>query len=288
MNFSDHARAIARKLSPAFPEQELALINAWWLLEILTHKSQAQLIITHDNLTVEQEDVLTEWITQIIDEHKPIQYVLGQVPFLDLKIHVKPPVLIPRPETEEWCASLIALLHPAHKKNSVILDLCTGSGCIALALAQSLPQATITAVDIADYALDLARENAGINGISNCHFVQSDLYEALPQGIVYDLITANPPYISETAWRELDPEVKNWEDYGALVAPQEGLALIKKIIDGAIPRLAPYNGVPQLWIEIGYDQGQIVAQMMRDAGLHNVDILCDYAGHDRVVRGSLA
>jgi len=285
MKYSEIVLRIARKLESTYKEPALARINAWWLLESLTQKTHTELITDNTSLTQEQYALLDRWVYEIIFEHKPIQYIVGKIPFLNITLNTRPPVLIPRPETEEWCASLIKLLNTAGIQDFTLLDLCTGSGCLALAIAHAFPLAKIYAVDNADYALELARENASAQGITNCTFILSDLFQDISHSLEFDIIIANPPYITSTAWNSLDPEVSRWEAYTALVAPHEGLEVIQKIIAGAEDRITKKLTIPQLWIEIGYDQGQTVARMMRDAGLHTVKILLDYQGHDRVVLG---
>ncbi len=267
---------------------------AWWLLQALTKKSKAQLIAQKEiALTKKQEQQLAQWVEQHSKNLKPLQYIIGFVPFCDLAIIVEPPVLIPRPETEEWCYNLIEQLKKLPKKNIKILDLCTGSGCIALALAKALPEAQVTGTDISDDALALAKKNAKHNNILNATFITSDVYGRVPKESTFDLIVANPPYIAETEWEQLSPMVKKWEDRQALVANQEGLAIIRRIIDKAHTFLIPNGefqklGIPQLVIEIGYLQGDSVKYLMEKAGFKNVTITKDLAGKDRIVSGGLA
>jgi release factor glutamine methyltransferase len=275
---------------------------AWWLLEKLTGKPKAQLIL-QDNipLSTGQHNQLQEWLQKLVDEHMPIQYILGSVPFNGVDIIVKPPTLIPRPETEEWTSNLIDLIQRAsvfagatsekHHKSLNILDLCTGSGCIAVALAKAFPQAAITAGDIAQSALLLTHENAKHNEVTNLTCIKSDLFNALPSGSTFDLIVSNPPYIAEDEWCTLDVSVTHWEDKTALVAKDKGLAIIERIIEAAPRYLKPNDAlqkhnIPQLIIEIGYAQGLIVKQLMDTAGYHDTQIIKDLEGKDRIVVGS--
>ena len=158
---------------------------------------------------------------------------MGSTPFAGLEILTQPPVLIPRPETEEWTVNLIEQLQGLPDKKLQILDLCTGSGCIALALADALPQAKIFGTDISDSALALANHNKIHNHIPNVEFLRSDLFAQIPQKFTFDLIVGNPPYIDEQEWNNLDPSVTQSEDKHALLAADHGLALIKKIIAAA-------------------------------------------------------
>jgi release factor glutamine methyltransferase len=243
-------------------------------------------------MSPDQEKTLNLWIKQHSKELKPLQYILGSVPFCTLEILVEPPVLIPRPETEEWCFNLIKQLKQLSNKNINVLDLCSGSGCIALALAKALPEAKVLGTDISDAALKLAKKNAQFNNIKNVSFIKSDIYKKVPEKLVFDLIVANPPYITPKAWEELSPMVKKWEDKQALMANENGLAIISRIIQGAPKHLVINDEfiklhIPQLELEIDYTQGNAVKDLMEQAGLSNVEIIKDMEGKDRVVAGGL-
>lgn len=283
---------ITTSLMQVYPDKLLCTQYAWWTVETITNTSEAQLI-AQDTLilTHEQQKTIDKWITCMVDEHMPIQYLIGSVPFIDLTLQVKPPVLIPRPETEEWVSDLIALLKPIQEKSLTILDLCSGSGCIALALGKAFRHATVIGADIDEQALILSRTNAQLNNITNVTFVASDLYNHLPPTKRYDLIVSNPPYISDEAWHSLDASVSTWESYHALVAGDDGLAIIKRIIHDAYrflrpDILRPYR-LPNLYIEIGYDQGMAVAQLMEHANIADIKIHKDLSGKDRLVSGSV-
>lgn len=289
------------QLRMVYGDSTLCHQYAWWLLEKLTGKTKAQLIAQDIiPLTTTDHNKLQDWLHKLVDEHMPIQYILGSAPFNGVDIIVKPPTLIPRPETEEWVINLIDQLraiHPAcpskeaKTEGFTILDLCTGSGCIAVALAKALPHATIYAVDISNTALLLTQENCKHNRITNVTCIKSDLFNALPKGISFDLIVSNPPYITEDEWCSLDVSVTHWEDKTALVAKDDGLAIIKRIIHDA-PTFLKANSdiqshnIPQLTIEIGYKQGPSVQHLMDAAGYHATKIIQDLEGKDRIVVGS--
>lgn len=279
------AHSLAQQLLPAYGEQHVAEHNAWFLLEHITQKNRAALIAHPElKLTPAQEDTLAAWVHDIVYNHKPIQYILGTVPFLDLTIKVQAPTLIPRPETEEWCATLIEKLKLS--RPATILDLCTGSGCIALALAQAFGESAVYASDISPEALELAQENARLNGITNVTFVLSDLYTEIPPQR-FDLIVANPPYITPQEYASLDASVAQWEDKKALVADENGLKIIDEIIKKApkfLQKTAPH--VPHVWIEIGYRQGISVSEIFKKYNFEPT-ILQDLQGNDRVVTGTL-
>jgi release factor glutamine methyltransferase len=259
---------------------------AWLLLEKLLSRTKEELIAAQEIvLTDYTEKQLFIWIDEL-KANKPLQYILGKVPFLDLWLDVEPPILIPRPETESWCASLIEFLQPLKTESLSILDMCTGSGCIALALADALYNAQVIGVDINPQAISLATRNAQQNNLSNVHFIQSDLFKNLSQQ-KYDLIVSNPPYISEDVWKTLDCNVKEWEDKKALVAENHGLALIEQILKEARSHLKNNSHIENnMWIEIGYNQGPPVVELFKKYDYRNVKILQDYQGHDRVVIGT--
>jgi len=244
---------------------DLSKQEAIWLLE---HISQKQLTFSSDlNLTQEQIDKLNEYIDQIIQSHKPLSYIIGWVPFLDLKISVKPPILIPRPETEEWVADLIQKLSPYKGKISRILEIGTGSGCIGISLAKNFPLAQIWATDINPQALDLARHNANINEIKNINFLESNLFQTF-NNQKFDLIISNPPYIPQNADLKMSLSVTKWEDSGALFAGDLGIDILEKIIQQAPEYLTNQPELPfQLVLEIDVTQNEIIEQISKNSNL---------------------
>lgn len=290
---ADIIHSIKNQLTEAYHDNLLAEQYAWWMLEAITGYSKTHLI-THQNktLTPEQNEQLNSWILQIKTTRIPLAYLIGYVPFLGLTIAVKPPVLIPRPETEEWVSTLIETLKRKGINNINILDLCTGTGCIALALAQAFPLSHVTAVDISEHAIRLAEHNAQKNNICNVTFIQSDLFEGIKTTASFDLIVANPPYIGDYEKESLDTSVTNWEDLQALFAPDNGLAIIKQIINQSPAYLKTHNqlcfsGIDQLYIEIGYKQGPVVKQYFEHQAWRTSTIHKDLEKNDRVVSGSL-
>ncbi|MDR3647126.1 MAG: peptide chain release factor N(5)-glutamine methyltransferase [Candidatus Babeliales bacterium] len=281
-----------QKLIDQIAEELQSTEHAWWLLEVITNKTKFQLLFESSELTDQQLTKLNYWVYKITQEHYPIQYLIASVPFLDCEILVEPPILIPRPETEEWCADLIEQLKTLENKNITILDMCTGSGCIAISVAASLPQAQVFAVDISDKAIALTKKNIELNKVSNVIFVKSDLYKELGNN-KFDLIVTNPPYIDEALFETLDLSVKNWEDPNALISKDGGLFLIKQIIKKAPKYLKnnlefQKNNIPNLVIEIDETQGEKVAKLMQETEFINVQIKKDLYGKNRVVCGNLS
>lgn len=287
-------RIISDRLSVLYKDKYLAHQYAWWMLEAITKRTRAELILSAPIvLTAAQEQQLEEWLEKQIKHAMPLAYLIGSVPFATVDIAVEPPILIPRPETEEWVLSLIASLKQLQNEQITILDLATGSGCIALALADALPCATVYGIDISLQALALAQKNAQRNNIAHVFWLASDLFANLPADNQFDLIVSNPPYISIEEWHSLEPSVKEWEDQRALCALHDGLGLIEQIIKEA-PRYIKENRkyaeqqIPQLVIEIGYKQGRVAENIMRKYGYGHIYVEKDMTQKDRVIRGNIS
>lgn len=286
-NLNYYLNDIRCRLSAVYSDSMLCQQYAWWILQALFKKTKTELIIQSIVLSVEQEKKYEQWLHLLVVEKMPLQYVLGFVPFMDMEILVEPPILIPRPETEEWCLKVIEQMKLLDNKKISILDLATGSGCIALACASRLPQATIIATDISDSALALTKKNIEHNKASNITCIKSDLFNSIPHNMKFDCIVSNPPYISFDEYKILDESVSRWEDINALAAEDNGLAIINKIIAQA-PQFIQTNDemrakkIPQIVIEIGYAQGQAVKELLQARGYHTIVVHKDLAGKDRV------
>ncbi|MFH1254009.1 MAG: peptide chain release factor N(5)-glutamine methyltransferase [bacterium] len=250
---------IASQLKACCTDKINAEQEAWWIVEKLTNKSKSWLLTNPEiSLSTRGEALLTQWITDRVQHSKPLAYILGSVPFCDLEILVKPPILIPRPETEEWVSWLIEQLNQANFTKFTALDLCCGSGCIGLAIAKAFPESKITGIDINPEAIKLSNENKNHNKIENINFIQSDLFEKLPSNFSCNLIVSNPPYLAKEELAHLNPEVKNWEDHMALVAQDEGMYFYHKIFAESHKFLVPINiSIPQIVVEIGPAQRTI-------------------------------
>lgn len=214
-------------------------------------------------------------------EREPTAYITGKREFWSLDFHVTPDVLIPRPETEllvEIVLTLAKQSPPAPR----IVDLGTGSGAVAVALASELTSAEIIATDVSAEGLAVAARNAVRNDLAGrIRFVQGDLFAALEPEQRVDLIVSNPPYIRRSDIDTLEPEVSRWEPRGALDGGLDGLDYYRRIAAQAFRYLAP-NGA--LAVEIGAGMGQAVAALFQDAAeCAAVNTYNDYAGIERVV-----
>jgi release factor glutamine methyltransferase len=209
----------------------------------------------------------------------PVAYLVGTRDFYSLTFEVSPAVLIPRPDTETLVLEALTLLKPL--KEPAVLDLGTGSGCIAVTIAHEKKDARVTAVDVSPDALAVARRNAERNGVADrVTFLQGDLFEPLPAGIACDLVVSNPPYIAGHEFAGLQPEVRDHEPRGALDGGADGLAFYRRIAAGVGPFLKPGG---RLLLEIGSTQDADVRAILGERPELEVGpTLKDLAGHTRV------
>lgn len=206
---------------------------------------------------------------------EPIQYITGETEFYGLPFRVTPDVLIPRPETEHLVEIVIELA--ARFKPLRIVDIGTGSGAIAVALAHHLPDAAITAIDLSADALTIAQENAKRNGVT-IRFLQGDLLAPVAHE-KFDLIVSNPPYVPEPDRPTLSIEVRDHEPALALFAGPDGLDIYRRLIPQAFPCLIP-NGY--LALEIGYGQSSAIEALLTNSGFQQVEFLPDLQQIPRV------
>lgn len=240
---------------------------------------------------VEEELTVYRELVRRGGEHEPIAYLTGRAHFFDLELEAAPGVLIPRPDTETLVETALNVCrHTQGFESPRILDLCTGSGCIAAALAKHLSGSTVTAVDIDPAAIALARRNFDRVGVSNrVSLVEGNLYEALPRAPdpgPFHLIVSNPPYIRSADIALLDRMVRDFEPHRALDGGPDGLCLHRRILEGAPDRLLPGGRV---MLEIAFDQGPgALATAARYPRFGDARVLKDAAGHDRVLTLVLA
>ena len=223
----------------------------------------------------EEEEVFVKGIFQQLAAHKPAQYIIGQEDFYGMQLKVDERVLIPRPETEEL-VELILAENP--ETNLSVLDIGTGSGAIALALAKNRPDWSVTAADISQDALDLASENAKNQNLQ-IFLKKSDCFTEISEK--YDIIVSNPPYISREDESEVGLNVLYSEPHLALFADEDGLAIYRRIAEDAKDYLKDGG---KIYLEIGYKQGQSVPELFRKhLPEKRVRTLKDQFGQDRMV-----
>jgi release factor glutamine methyltransferase len=207
---------------------------------------------------------------------EPLQYITGRQVFFGLEFEVTPDVLIPRPETELIVEEAIRL---SQGSRPVILDLCTGSGCIAVALARELSAARVFASDVSPAALQVARRNAARHGL-RVEFLASDLLEAFAQQPFADVITCNPPYVAEREMPTLQREVREWEPRIALSDAGDGLSFHRRLLAETPSRLRP-GGV--LLCEMGYTQSEAILAMLNPTDWEAPQLLDDLQGIPRTL-----
>ncbi|MBV8779782.1 MAG: peptide chain release factor N(5)-glutamine methyltransferase [Phycisphaerae bacterium] len=262
-------------------------LSAEMLLSHVLKVPRLQLYVQHEReLTAEQLSAFRGLVKRASDQ-EPIAYLTGVAPFFNLEFKVTPAVLIPRPDSETIVENVLQLArHEVGFSNPRILDLCTGSGCIAAAIASHLKNLdSVIASDLSPAAVEVARQNfASLELSDRITVVEGDLFEALKHASdhrPFDLITANPPYIRSNLIPELDASVKNFEPHLALDGGEDGLAIHRRILSAAPDRLVPGGRV---YLEIAYDQGDAARALAATFPAYTeVKILRDYAGNDRVL-----
>ena len=270
------------KLAQIFKDFEEKLIAQGEEAESLSfvYRSLKNLSFTDFVFALQQE--VTEEEKQFVEEiykklaaHIPAQYIIGHAEFFGMQLKVDERVLIPRPETEEL-VELILTENP--EKNLKVLDIGTGSGAIALALAKNRPDWSVTAADISQDTLDLSLENANSQNL-NLSFIKSDCFSEISSK--YDIIVSNPPYISRVDEAEVGLNVLHSEPHLALFADEDGLAIYRRIAEESKDYL---NDGGKIYLEIGYKQGQSVpALFMENLPEKRVRTLKDQFGQDRMV-----
>ena len=246
------------------------------LANILNVKKEYLLI--HSKEEVKQEDKIKyeNCIKELI-KGKPLQYITNKQEFMGLNFYVDENVLIPQPDTEILVEKAIEIAETTQKNK--ILDMCTGSGCIAISLAKKINNVQITAVDISNSALNVANKNAINNNVEKkIKFINSDIFNNIEEK--FDIIVSNPPYIETETINKLEIEVQN-EPHLALDGGIDGLKFYKTIANNAFKYL---NENGYLLLEIGYNQQNSVTQLLQDTGKYkNIETIKDLGGNYRVV-----
>lgn len=262
----------------ALAQSALVPVDARALLAHVLDRDRAWLIAHADDALSPADADAFFALAKRRRDGEPIAYLIGHREFWGLELVVTPAVLIPRPETETLVEVALEWL-PADRALRV-LDLATGSGAVALAIAHERPQARVLATDISRDALDVARHNAQRLALTNVEFVRSDWYADVPAG-TFDAIVGNPPYVAAG-----DPHLAGgdlrYEPRVALSPGSDAVAALRTIVAGAQARLVPGG---RLAVEHGYDQSQSVQRLFAAAGFERIAVRRDLAGVDRVVAG---
>jgi release factor glutamine methyltransferase len=273
MTYREAMTEARARLKEASVENEQA--ESWFLLEYACDMRRSEYYLKCEKEMASEEYRMYQELVAKRCTHIPLQYLTGEQEFMGLVFQVNEHVLIPRQDTETLVEEALRHAVPGMR----LLDLCTGSGCIAVSMKHCVPGLTVTASDLSERALQVARENARRN---HCEiaFVHSDLFAAL-EG-TFDLIVSNPPYIPEAVIPTLMPEVKDHEPLSALDGKEDGLYFYREIIRNSSRFLAAEG---RLLFEIGSDQGKAVSGLMADNGFCEIRVIRDLSGLDRVVSG---
>ena len=264
------AKAVDKLQQMEVPDAD---IDAWYLLSYVTGLDRAAFFLHGDEPMAEPDMIRYRDLVTKRGERIPLQHLTGEQEFMGLDFHVNEHVLIPRQDTE--CLVERVLPYVDGKR---VLDVCTGSGCIAIAITKLGKPFIVHGVDIFEEALAVARQNATELNAS-IELFAGDLMTRMDGQ--YDVIVSNPPYISPSVIEGLMPEVRLHEPMLALDGGQDGLEFYRRIAGQAVTRLAP-NG--RLFLEIGCEQAAAVAEILQKQGYREVQVFQDLAGKDRIVQ----
>ena len=272
------AKHIKENLGSYYPAGEVAAFTRIIATEILGIPQITFFLKENVELTHEQEATLADAINRL-QKYEPIQHIQGYSDFCGLRFKVTPATLIPRPETSElveWVASEAT-------GNERILDIGTGSGCIAVSLANKLPQSKVTAWDISPEALAVATENSHSNG-TEVTFKQVDILAYRPEEKQFDIIVSNPPYIKENEKSAMHSNVLDWEPHTALFVPDsDPLLFYRTIAKKGLTLLKPGG---TLYFEINRAHGAETVEMLAGLGYTGIELRKDFAENDRMIKAT--
>jgi release factor glutamine methyltransferase len=281
---------IQEQLQGLYPASEIKSFR-YLILEFVCRKDRQSLLLDKDKKLSSNERFRIREIVRDLKNYRPIQYITGETEFYGLKFHVDENVLIPRPETEEltdWIIRQSSLdsLQKRKGEGFFCLDIGTGSGCIAVSLAQHLPFATVYALDISEKALEIARRNAERNKVQ-VQWIACDIMNGLPAGLPerFDVIVSNPPYVTPAEKETMSRNVLDYEPQEALFVPQDDPILFyKRIADVASSRLKEGGS---LFFETSSLYGKETAEMLKNKGYCPVELVKDISGRDRMIKAQL-
>ncbi|QDV18909.1 Release factor glutamine methyltransferase [Gimesia panareensis] len=255
-------------------------LDAEVLLAYSRNCERIRLYTNYEDVVTEQQRATMRSLVQRRSNAEPVAYLVGKREFFGLDFFVDQNVLIPRPDTETL---VMELVEEAQKLTAPqILDLCTGSGCVAIAAASNCPNASFLATDISEAALSIAQKNAETNGLrERIQFLKSDCFAQIPAGAQFDLIASNPPYIPDAEIETLEADVRQHEPRLALAGGTDGLDFYRKIIQEAIPCLKEGG---QLLLEFSPEQEAALRELLTASGNYrNIRVKTDLAHRSRVI-----
>lgn len=261
---------------------ESARLEAQLLLAHVLRCPKIDLLVRFDEVPSEQDRSSYRELIRRRLEHWPVAYLTGTKEFFGLELEVSPAVLIPRPDTETLVLEALRRLKPMGRPR--ILDLGTGSGCIAIALAKHHPHLTAIATDLSPDAITLAQRNAARHHVARrIQYRTGDLFDPIPAGEAFDLIVSNPPYVTTSELATLEPTVRDHEPRLALDGGPDGLAFYRRIVTQAPAYLVPGG---YLLVEIAPHQADKVQQLFTQGGYQALSTYKDLSGHSRVIAAS--
>ena len=270
------ARHINEALSNYYSAREVSALTRIIATELLGVSQMTYFLKESVTLTAGQQTLLDNAIERL-KKQEPIQYILGYSDFCGLRFKVTPATLIPRPETSE----LVEWIASEATGNESILDIGTGSGCIAVSLAHKLPKSKTTAWDISPDALAVATENCKANGCAVA-FEEVDILAYEPTGEQFDIIVSNPPYIKENEKEAMHSNVLDWEPHTALFVPDSDPLLFYRTIAEKGLILLPPGG--RLYFEINRAHGKETMEMLATLGYTGIELRKDFADNDRMIK----
>ena len=269
-------RQIYDNLSCSYTAGEISALTRIIATELLGVSQMAFYLKDDIPLTSEQQTLFDNAIERL-KKQEPIQYILGYSDFCGLRFKVTQATLIPRPETSE----LVEWITSEATGNEGILDIGTGSGCIAVSLAHKMPQSKVTAWDISPDALAVATENSKANGCA-VEFEEVDILTYKPTGKLFDIIVSNPPYIKENEKSAMHSNVLDWEPHTALFVPDSDPLLFYRTISEKGMQILKPGG--RLYFEINRAHGKETIEMLESLGYTGIELRKDFAENDRMIR----
>ena len=279
MQIKSYKDTFKKELLPIYDEQEIDSFF-YIILEKLHGLKRIDLALNPE--TVMDGNHLKQWknIVSDLKKQKPIQYILGETEFYGLRFEVNENTLIPRPETEELVELIIAKSQKPEGKSLRILDIGTGSGCIAISLAKNISNAEVFGIDVSEKALATAKKNAEINNV-NVVFLLKNILETGDLQQQFDIIVSNPPYVRNLEKSEIKHNVLEYEPHLALfVEDTDALLFYRKIAELALKNLAT-NG--RLYFEINQYLGKETVELLESMNFKNIELIKDIYGNDRII-----
>lgn len=268
---------IKQSLHGYYPDSEIVSMAKLLLTQVFG-MSVVELYTGKDNNFSSNERKRLDDILVRLKKQEPLQYIIGVEEFCGLTFEVTPDVLIPRPETSEL---VYWIIQENEGKRSRVLDIGTGSGCIAITLAKKLRETRVTSWDVSEKALQVAARNCRRNGVE-VRLERKNVLEAVSQGEVFDIIVSNPPYVTEREKKEMERNVLDWEPALALFVPDDNPLLFYRNIAGLGREMLAPEG--KLYFEINRGYGRQMVDMLEGLGYHDIELRKDISQNDRMIK----